>query len=936
MRNLVRTETSKSQHTITTTVLAESSKTRQDLAEIIKRMSSEPPRWQQRQKLLKSLKYESMGDRLDQIPQPHEGTYQWIMRGIRPWIDEGQEETTDQDQPQPKLPSDCPHETSDMNLPWRCFPCWLDSSNSAERIYWIQGKAGSGKSTLMKFLVSERSLWSELASSKSDPIILSHFFWAAGHHIQKSIRGLLLSLLSQFLSINEHLLDEVLDAFPGAKFKDMHGDWSLEDMQTIVETWFAKSTKPIFIFLDGLDEVDTDDMMPQYLLMFISRRLAKIKSVKVCVSSRPEPVYKTFLSKEPTLQLQDLTQIDMRQYIDACLLQARPDLEGTPRELNQLAVDLLEMADGVFLWVALAVRSLCRGLMNGDTFEEIEIRLHQMPQGLQSLYQNMWSRLNEDQAVYREEAALYINLVLEWGEAKLPFVVKLFHCLVASQPPKMEAILNDYTAFSSEELDSLCRETAKRVETRTAGLLEVAWDKGGNVRYVGIVHRSALEFFRNTVEGQAILRHDRTPSQSRRKRLLQSYVAELWVRVTGHYVPGRGFSIDDTWVPLDSIHFAWDAGHITRDDALELFSSCKRLYETGKWSTSTAATPLNADFAHLAALYGLHRLVSSMVNDGSLGFVKKPLSPLYRDYLLIAALLPARVSISEAVDGPSKSKVVEILLTANLVESNYDLKRAGAGTGKLIPTKDDNETPNGGHSELMVLMYMLNHTDAWPTCHLRLPDAIKGYVAKCRHFLDEKVFVIFTRDTSYDESNDENVEEWAVSIRSIPDSSMRVGNFADLLGFVALEMSIVPVVELFLLFMASDDEDPDNADTCRRVLQELKERYFHHFKRYVKVAVFHAPKEFSYRSLPSNMEEFLVRYPSTEEDSSRIMSCLGNVHRKVGGKGLQVPGLWEYLQELESRSNTITLGSFKKTLDDNPLNKLAAEFMANPPKPYAE
>ncbi|KAK0743836.1 hypothetical protein B0T18DRAFT_392541 [Schizothecium vesticola] len=71
---------------------------------------------------------------------------------------------------------------------------WLKSGDGA---FWITGKAGSGKSTLMKFIADHPGtvrLAAEFASPKR-AFIAAHYVWGPGMSMQRSIQGLLQSLL---------------------------------------------------------------------------------------------------------------------------------------------------------------------------------------------------------------------------------------------------------------------------------------------------------------------------------------------------------------------------------------------------------------------------------------------------------------------------------------------------------------------------------------------------------------------------------------------------------------------------------------------------------------------------------------------------------------------------------------------------------------------
>ena len=65
------------------------------------------------------------------------------------------------------------------------FKKWLQFGNE---IYWISGKAGSGKSVLMNYISNEKYTQETLQSWAGDTRlkIARHFFWNAGASMQKS------------------------------------------------------------------------------------------------------------------------------------------------------------------------------------------------------------------------------------------------------------------------------------------------------------------------------------------------------------------------------------------------------------------------------------------------------------------------------------------------------------------------------------------------------------------------------------------------------------------------------------------------------------------------------------------------------------------------------------------------------------------------------
>jgi hypothetical protein len=121
------------------------------------------------QRVLGSLRFELIKQRQSNVKHAHAKTLEWIF-------------------------SDCATNTR----PRAPLLNWMKTQNG---IFWIQGKAGSGKSTLMKFLCDHRTKKDSLQkwADGSKLCLASYFFWSAGTEMQKSQEGLLQTLLHQIL-----------------------------------------------------------------------------------------------------------------------------------------------------------------------------------------------------------------------------------------------------------------------------------------------------------------------------------------------------------------------------------------------------------------------------------------------------------------------------------------------------------------------------------------------------------------------------------------------------------------------------------------------------------------------------------------------------------------------------------------------------------------
>jgi len=82
--------------------------------------------------------------------------------------------------------------------PYDSFRAWLQGGRG---IYWISGKPGSGKSTLMKFITNHENtrIMLQKWSGSKQHVVASFFFWRAGTSMQRSYTGLLRTLLSEIL-----------------------------------------------------------------------------------------------------------------------------------------------------------------------------------------------------------------------------------------------------------------------------------------------------------------------------------------------------------------------------------------------------------------------------------------------------------------------------------------------------------------------------------------------------------------------------------------------------------------------------------------------------------------------------------------------------------------------------------------------------------------
>lgn len=461
------------------------------------------------ERLLTSLKYRGMNERANQIENAHARTFRWLFA-----------DADERKSPEPV---------------WSSFTDWLQSNLS---VYWIMGKPGSGKSTLSKFILSEPRTKGGLEKWRPGAVIASHYFWRPGSLMQRSIKGMLCSIAHQLLLSLPNSLEYSSTNISRIDQKDDATDWSVPELQQLCLNLTRDCEKPLCLFIDGLDECGPEDDHQKLLDTLESMRSP---NVKIIVSSRNEPIFENRFRHEPQLRLQDLTADDLRNYAKDML----------PYNIySKILHELLENAEGVFLWLVLAVQSLNRGSRNGDSFEDLLRRVRSLPRDLNDLYKDMWTRLNDDSKVYRESAALYFKLAIAANDQTL-------NCLRQEWTP-LEMMLasfeKNHDAFAKNPVISVsqllkeCGNFQKRVEVRCAGLLGLYEDPGlqsqvlqhdfsdtakalleyaSNRTRFQFIHRSARDFLFETVEGQNIITHNEVSPEDINIRIISARLTAI-------------------------------------------------------------------------------------------------------------------------------------------------------------------------------------------------------------------------------------------------------------------------------------------------------------------------------------------------------------------------------------------------------------------------
>lgn len=489
--------------------------TLKSIAESLEAMAAASSRdWKLESEMVCSLHFDMLHVRHTAIHDAHKDTFEWLLepRGHKRHSDDT--------------------EMPDVNL--------LEWLQSGSGIYWVSGKPGCGKSTLMKLVadhwrtqeaLDEWARGPRRPSERGDSrkcITAAYYFWSAGTQLQKSIEGLLRTLLFDILKQAPHLTPA---AFPKRWAamgtanrsririleKTEWKSWTLRELTEALRLLTRASppasgqaaTKRFCFFIDGLDEFHGDHRELVNILCEMASFSGTDSTIKLCVSSRPWNVFEDTLGNSAASQklyVHELTRGDIMAYTKGKLCSDRNSnfTERDKLKYDQLVNEITGRAQGVFLWVVLVVNSLLEGLSNGDSLNMLKKRVNDMPQELGSFFRHILSSVPPG---YHRHMAMYFRVVLDiyfnfsapMPSDGRPDSVTLMHLSflddqLDSQDHK--SIRLPTQPLNDDDISSRLELMDRRIKARCKGLLEVRRINNTSVleNRVDFLHRTVYDF----------------------------------------------------------------------------------------------------------------------------------------------------------------------------------------------------------------------------------------------------------------------------------------------------------------------------------------------------------------------------------------------------------------------------------------------------------
>ncbi|KAK7704629.1 hypothetical protein SLS64_008393 [Diaporthe eres] len=540
---------------------------------------------EKRQSILRSLYYDQLREREFAITDAHTKTFQWVYGA---------------------------------NTTFR-FREWLREQNG---VYWITGKAGSGKSTLMKFIIEQYATSTALRewAGSDDLIIAKHFFWSPGTSIQKSQEGLFRALLFQVLSQRPEIIDKVCTDRLHAPYAESFGPWSRRQLLQALDN-IAAIKDPKFklcLFIDGLDEYQGDHTE----IVQVIQTIASHDHLKICASSRPWLDFLDAFDSSPwKLYVHDLTQQDMYHFVRDTLAensQFKRLLSSHRSAATELIVEITKRSQGVFLWTFLVVQSLSRGLRNEDHISDLHRRVQDLPTDLSEYFDLMLASIED---MYRKRVSrLFLTLSL----ARTTFPILTFFYLNFDDEPMAEepsSFLHDWPDVDVDEAEILITRKRQLI-AQCKDLIQISPEPGAPVLFsekVGFLHRTVVDYIQ-TEEISPKLVHLAGQDFEPRMVLLQANLGQLRSLLHLHRLTYIRPHLEQ-WI-LGCLYYAYMT-EVTTGEAVEReLDELERMIAQhfSRWSFSHAMEVLVRDpgitrFLDLACMCDLALYVTSKVPD---------------------------------------------------------------------------------------------------------------------------------------------------------------------------------------------------------------------------------------------------------------------------------------------------------------------------------
>lgn len=305
-----------------------------------------------------------------------------------------------------------------------------------EPVFWIRGTPGSGKSTLIKYIL-HHPRWelhrSQRSSTGAKRISASFFFHARGSALQTSLKGLLQTVLSQLIAADSGI-EELVFRQLMKRGLSQGGDLDTNQLQQAFEDVLRqkKTAYQLYLFFDALDEyAGKPETMVEFLEWILERSQGSMTTVKICFSSRPWTCFLDNFDNCPGFRIHEYTHEDILTYIRGRLREVLamrllldyPETMDAHR-LHSVIEHVADKAEGVFIWVVLVMNDLVKKSTNA-TLDDMDAIVASCPSELSNFYTRLFRTV--DPAKLRD-CLIMVEIVLREGSVPFHHFAGIFTC----------------------------------------------------------------------------------------------------------------------------------------------------------------------------------------------------------------------------------------------------------------------------------------------------------------------------------------------------------------------------------------------------------------------------------------------------------------------------------------------------------------------------
>lgn len=456
---------------------------------------------QRETRILQQLYFRDIHAREDTIKDANEKTFNWI---LEPECKDGEEELWEGFHYYIRA------QIGDRKNAKALLQTWLACGSGTLH---LSGKAGSGKSTLMKLLYNHprtKELLHKWAGQKT-LVFVPFFFWNCGSRLQMSIGGLYRSLLYHVLAQCPALIPQVLPDQWRKVSSNPRADPSPLDIEMLrppdikraferlLETPVSLDNLRFCFFIDGLDELKGHQYEHKQLAIQL-REWTKCDDIKVCVSSRPYVEFTDTFSSESRLDLHELTAADV-WHLGCQMFEKDENFNRVRTTYKDLVNEIVSHAEGVLLWANVVLKTVICEVGLHSPYDRLRQKIRTMPWEMNDLYETILGYLDISD---RKRAYLMLYLVLSNRMDYLEYNLTSFNWLDDITEQSFPSWKHVSQIRSLQDLHERHDSIRRQISGLTKGLLVVyervsdegtsrVWGECGKLN-VGFSHRTVRDY----------------------------------------------------------------------------------------------------------------------------------------------------------------------------------------------------------------------------------------------------------------------------------------------------------------------------------------------------------------------------------------------------------------------------------------------------------